>query len=141
MLITTDVLEQMVQAAMAECPREACGILTAGHEPWVYNIYYRMENLAPDPTKYFWLDGPAVMRAIEAWGPEHVAIWHSHLDTPATPSREDVLIMEQVKVPMVIVSLRPEVPQVIMYELTTETGAPWPRVATKYRVPIQVKMA
>ncbi len=80
----------IIAHAEAEWPNECCGLLTGrnsraervvrgtniDHSPYTYRM---------DPQEQF-----AAFKAMEADGRELVAIYHSHPQTPAYPSKTDV---------------------------------------------------
>lgn len=72
----------------------------------------RQEVCLSDDSPYQW----GGLRPQDAY-----MLWHSHPRTWAMPSPEDVILMRQTRVPMVIVSLVPTVPQVCVYILDEET--------------------
>jgi proteasome lid subunit RPN8/RPN11 len=80
----------VIEHARAERPNEACGLL-GGREGRVEKVY-PLVNAEQSPVRY--LAEPQTqldaMLEIEAQSREIVAIYHSHVDTPAHPSPIDV---------------------------------------------------
>ena len=104
--ISADIFKQMVAQAQAEAPVEACGIL-AGRDNKVEKLY-KMTNV-DNSSDHFMME-PAeqfkVVKAIRSAGLEMLAIYHSHPETPARPSAEDIRLALTPDVIYVIVSLQ-----------------------------------
>ena len=100
-----DIYAQMVAQARAEAPVEACGIL-AGTDGKVKQLY-KMTN-ADAASDHFMMDPAeqfAVVKDIRSAGLEMLAIYHSHPESPARPSAEDIRLALTPDVIYVIVSL------------------------------------
>jgi len=104
--IPNHIFERMVEQARSEAPIEACGIL-AGKEGKVEKIY-KMTNtnrssdhFMMEPKEQF-----AVVKDIRSSGLEMLAIYHSHPETPARPSAEDIQLALTPDVIYVIISLQ-----------------------------------
>ena len=103
--IPSDIYAQMVAQARAEVPIEACGIL-AGTDGKVEKLY-RMAN-ADAASDHFMMEPAeqfAVVKDIRSAGLEMLAIYHSHPESPARPSAEDIRLALTPGVIYVIVSL------------------------------------
>lgn len=104
--ISADIFKQMVAQAKAETPVEACGIL-AGRDNKVEKLY-KMTNV-DNSSDHFMME-PAeqfkVVKDIRSAGLEMLAIYHSHPDSPARPSDEDIRLALTPDVIYVIVSLQ-----------------------------------
>lgn len=104
--IPKEIYEQMLEQALAEAPIEACGIL-AGKEQRIEKFYpmtnhdQSRDHFMMEPKEQF-----AVVKDIRAAGLEMLAIYHSHPQTPARPSAEDMKLALTPEVIYVIVSLR-----------------------------------
>ncbi len=104
--IPRDILDAMVAQARAELPNEACGLL-AGRSPRVEKRYQMTntnqsgEHFMMAPDEQF-----AAVKAIRAAGLEMLAIYHSHPETPARPSNEDIRLALTPGVAHVIISLQ-----------------------------------
>jgi proteasome lid subunit RPN8/RPN11 len=108
--IPGDIFEQMVQQAKAEAPIEACGIL-AGRDGQVEKLYQMInidqshDHFMMEPQEQF-----KVVKDIRAAGLEMLAIYHSHPETPARPSAEDIRLALTPSAIYVIVSLKDSEP-------------------------------
>lgn len=100
------VFEQMLEQAKAQVPIEVCGIL-AGNDSKVEKLY-KMTN-ADNSSNHFMMEPKeqfAVVKDIRSAGLEMLAIYHSHPETPARPSAEDIRLALTPDVIYVIVSLQ-----------------------------------
>ncbi|MDD5135032.1 MAG: M67 family metallopeptidase [Phycisphaerae bacterium] len=104
--IPSNIFEQMLQQAKAEAPIEACGIL-AGRDGQVKKLY-KMTNA--DQSSGHFMMAPVeqfkVVKDVRAAGLEMLAIYHSHPESPARPSQEDIRLALMPDVVYVIVSLQ-----------------------------------
>ncbi|MBA7679957.1 CysO-cysteine peptidase [subsurface metagenome] len=104
--IPSNIFGRMVEQAKAEAPVEACGIL-AGGDGKVEKIY-KMTN-ADKSCDHFMMEPKeqfTVVKDIRSAGLEMLAIYHSHPETPAGPSAEDIRLALTPDVIYVIVSLQ-----------------------------------
>lgn len=104
--IPKDILDAMIEQAKADAPIEACGIL-AGCESRAQK-YYKMKN--EDQSGEHFMMEPAeqfsMAKEIRAAGLDMLAIYHSHPQTPARPSDEDIRLALTPNVMHVILSLQ-----------------------------------
>ena len=104
--IPNNIFEQMLAQAKAEAPVEACGIL-AGKDGEVERLY---EMTNSDKSSDHFMMTPEeqfkVVKNIRSDGLEMLAIYHSHPETPARPSAEDIRLALTPDVIYVIVSLQ-----------------------------------
>ncbi|HYX84811.1 MAG TPA: M67 family metallopeptidase [Gaiellales bacterium] len=89
MVIPAAVRDEIVAHAHAGLPNEACGILAG-----VGDRVERFHAAEPDePSPFYYRidsrDQIRIMNAIEDDGMELVGIYHSHVSSPAYPSRTD----------------------------------------------------
>ncbi len=104
--IPTNIFEQMVAQAKALAPIEACGIL-AGKDNKAEKLFEmtnadnRSDHFMMEPKEQF-----AVVEDIRSAGLEMLAIYHSHPETLARPSAEDIRLALTPDVIYVIVSLQ-----------------------------------
>lgn len=107
MIYLTKVLsEQIIKHARRELPNEACGIL-AGKNKSVEKVY-EMTNVEKTPATYFMeaKEQLEVMKEIRNLDLEMVGIYHSHVASPAYPSRHDLELAFYSEASYVIISLQ-----------------------------------
>jgi proteasome lid subunit RPN8/RPN11 len=108
--IPNDIYEQILQQAINEKPVESCGIL-AGRNGRVKK-FYPMTN--SDQSRYHYMMVPQeqfrVAKDIRLSGLKMLAVYHSHPETPARLSNEDVRLALTANVVYVIVSLQNKEP-------------------------------
>ena len=116
--IPADIFEQMVNQAEADAPIEACGIL-AGTESVVQKLYKMTntnqsnEHFMMSPEEQF-----AVVKEIRSAGLEMLAIYHSHPESPARPSEEDIRLAFTPNILHVIISVQvPDKPDVKAFKI------------------------
>lgn len=104
--IPNEIYGKMLQQTKAEAPLEACGIL-AGQNGQVKR-FYPMTNADQSNDHYMMVPKEQfeVVKDIRASGLEMLAIYHSHPETPARPSKEDLRLALTPDVIYVIVSLQ-----------------------------------
>jgi proteasome lid subunit RPN8/RPN11 len=121
--IPNSIFTEMLQQAKAEAPIEACGIL-AGRDHQVERLY-KMENT--DNSEDHFLMAPAeqfvVVKDIRSASLEMLAIYHSHPETSARPSEEDIRLALTQNVIYVILSLKDFVNPDIKGFLIKDTSA------------------
>ena len=107
-------------------PLETCGIL--GGQDGVVSEFYPMtntdqsrEHLLMDPKEQF-----AVVKDLRAKGKGMVAIYHSHPDTLARPSEEDIRLAKTPGVATVILSLVGPEPVLKSFRIFAGMSAPEP---------------
>ena len=104
--IPTNIFERMVAQAKALAPIEACGIL-AGKDNKAEKLFEmtnadnRSDHFMMEPKEQF-----AVVKDIRSAGLEMLAIYHSHPETLAGPSAEDIRLALTPDVIYIIVSLQ-----------------------------------
>ena len=104
--IPNNIFEQMLRQARAQVPIEACGILAG--KAGVVEKFYKMTN-ADASSDHFMMEPEEQFRMVKdirAAGLEMLAIYHSHPQTPARLSTEDVRLAFTPDVVYVIVSLQ-----------------------------------
>lgn len=103
--IPENIHQALLARAQSGFPLEVCGIL--GGNGGVVTSHYPMtntdasnEHFMMDPKEQF-----AVVKALRASGEEMLVIYHSHPETPARPSQEDIRLALTPNVCHLIVSL------------------------------------
>jgi len=104
--IPADIFRQMAEQAKEAAPIEACGILAGGDNK--VEKLYKMTNADKSSTHFMMKPKEqfAVAKDIRAEDLEMLAIYHSHPETPARPSPEDIRLAFMPDVIYVIISLQ-----------------------------------
>lgn len=109
--IPREILESVVTQAREGFPLEVCGMMggigtrVTTRYPMT-NTDASNEHFTMDPKEQF-----AVVKAMRAAGEEMLVIYHSHPESPARPSQEDIRLALTPNVHHLIVSLeRPDEP-------------------------------
>lgn len=111
------VYEKIIEHARREMPLEACGYL-GGNERTVLEVYSLTnidksgEHFSFDPKEQF----EAVL-AMRKKKQRAVAVYHSHPETPARPSQEDIRLAFDPEIIHVIVSLAAAEPEVRAFRI------------------------
>ncbi len=122
--IGSDIFEQMVEYAQEKVPIEACGIL-AGKAGKVEKLY-KMTNIDNSGTHFMMepREQFGVVKDMRSCGLEMMAIYHSHPETLARPSAEDIRLALTPGVLYIIVSLQePAKPQIRGFTIKDEVVA------------------
>lgn len=111
--IVTDIFEH----AHNGLPEEICGYLVgSGREVikcyHLTNIDHSPEHFSFDPAEQF-----QVVREARKAGLEILANFHSHPETPARPSEEDIRLAFDPEISYVIVSLAQDIPDIKSYRI------------------------
>ena len=117
--IAPEVYSQLVLAAKAEAPNEACGLL-AGKDRTVTR-YYKMTNADASPDHFTMIPEEqfAAVKDMRKSGVRMLAIWHSHPASPARMSDEDMKLAFTPDTVYVILSLAtPDAPSLRGYQIT-----------------------
>jgi len=103
--MTETVLAELIEHARRDAPLEACGYL--GGKDGIITVCYPMKNIdssgehfSLDPEEQF-----SVFRDIRKNNKTLAAVYHSHPDSPARPSVEDIRLAYDPDIHYVIVSL------------------------------------
>jgi proteasome lid subunit RPN8/RPN11 len=111
------IIKALIEQAQNELPNEACGLL-AGKEGTVEKRYV-MTNVDHSPEHFSF--SPAeqfqVVRSTRKEGLEVIANYHSHPETPARPSEEDIRLAYDPDILYLIVSLASEQPTVKAFQI------------------------
>ena len=124
--IPQPIIEAIISHARKDFPLEACGIL--GGTGGVVSEQYAMANT--DQSNEHYMMAPkeqfAVIKDLRNKGKQMLAIYHSHPETPARPSAEDIRLALTPDVSYLIVSLAGEAADVKSYRIEGGIVAPEP---------------
>jgi proteasome lid subunit RPN8/RPN11 len=104
--IPQEILDGLAAHALRELPNEACGLLAGNGSAVV--AHYPMANVDRSP-EHFSLDPKEqfrVLREARSHGWQIVASYHSHPQTPARPSEEDIRLAFDPDTVYIILSLQ-----------------------------------
>jgi proteasome lid subunit RPN8/RPN11 len=115
--IKRDVLEKIIAHAKADLPNEACGYL-AGNDNTITlsyqltNIDHSPEHFSFDPAEQF-----KTVKDVRNKGLQIIANYHSHPETPARPSQEDIRLAYDPAIFYFIISLAQNEPVVKAFRI------------------------
>lgn len=115
--ISRQIINDIINHARLGLPEEVCGYL-AGNEREITrqfkltNVDHSNEHFSFDPAEQF-----HVVREARKAGLEILANYHSHPETPARPSQEDIRLAFDPNISYVIVSLAAEVPEIKSFRI------------------------
>ena len=104
--LSKEKARELVEHSKREFPNEACGIL-AGKNNIVTKVY-KMKNASEAPATCYFMNPREqfqVFKEMRSAGIEMLAIYHSHVATPAYPSPRDVKMAYYPEASQVIISL------------------------------------
>ncbi|KAB0672362.1 M67 family metallopeptidase [Oryzomonas sagensis] len=133
--IPASVYDDLIAHAREGFPLEVCGIL--GGTDDTVSVIYRMtnsdasnEHFMMEPREQF-----SVVKDLRAKGLSMLAVYHSHPETPARPSQEDIKLALTPLVSYVIISLAdPTDPAVKSYKIHDGNVEPEPIETIKYQI-------
>lgn len=125
--IPADIHDAMLAHCLMDAPLECCGIL-GGVSPHV-ELFYPLANADASETRYN-ADPRDIIRALQdmrAREAELLAIYHSHPQWPAVPSKADLALNYYEETPRIIVSLLTSPPKVRVWRLRPDSfeELPW----------------
>ncbi|MDH5719623.1 MAG: M67 family metallopeptidase [Spirochaetia bacterium] len=103
--INKKIAERLFEQAKEGLPNEVCGYL-AGKDGEVHE-HYELENIDKSP-EHFSMNPKEQFRAVKdarEKGYEILSCYHSHPETPARPSEEDIKLAYDSKIIYLIISL------------------------------------
>ncbi|MFW8600432.1 Mov34/MPN/PAD-1 family protein [Desulfobacterota bacterium M19] len=105
MILNQKVLDAIIAHARRGLPHEVCGYLAGGEEE--ITRHYELTNLdkAADHFTMIPEEQFAVIKETRREGLTIKAVYHSHPDTPARPSAEDIKLAYDPDISYVIISL------------------------------------
>jgi [CysO sulfur-carrier protein]-S-L-cysteine hydrolase len=117
LIIPKEIIDEIIEQAKNGLPEEICGYL-AGNDRKVTrrfpltNVDHSPEHFSFDPAEQF----KTVKEARNA-DLEILANYHSHPETPARPSQEDIRLAFDPTISYVIVSLAAELPDIKSFRI------------------------
>lgn len=115
--VTRQVLKAVITHSHRELPHESCGYLAGEHGILVR--HYEMTNLdkaadhfSMEPKEQF-----AAIKDMRNRGLKMMAVYHSHPETPARPSKEDIRLAYDPEISYVIVSMAGLKPDVQSFQI------------------------
>jgi [CysO sulfur-carrier protein]-S-L-cysteine hydrolase len=118
--IPRTIYDNIISHAREGFPLEVCGIL--GGRDGLVSAIYRMTN-TDQSNEHFMMEPKeqfAVIKELRAKGEEMLVIYHSHPETPARPSGEDIRLALTPNVSYAIVSLAdPDLPVFNSFRIST----------------------
>lgn len=99
------VLDAMMEHGRRQAPNEACGYLAAKEDLICRHFELTNTDAAPDHFRMDPAEQFAAIRRMREQGLRPAAVYHSHPETPARPSAEDIRLAHDPETVSVIVSL------------------------------------
>ncbi len=117
LIISQQIIDQLFNHAKKGLPEEVCGYLSGvGREVTKHfeltNIDHSFEHFSFDPAEQF-----QVVREVRKSGEIILANYHSHPETPARPSIEDIRLAFDPEISYVIISLAAEIPDIKSFRI------------------------
>lgn len=117
LIISQQIIDQIIDHAKHGLPEEVCGYLAGTGKDvtrqfQLTNIDHSPEHFSFDPAEQF-----QVVREVRKESLVILANYHSHPETPARPSQEDIRLAYDPEISYVIVSLAAELPDVKSFRI------------------------
>ena len=117
MKITKEIYDGILLHAKKDLPNECCGYL-AGQGDSV-TAAYALKNI-DDSYEHFSFDPEEQFAAIKDMRKKDlvpIAVYHSHPETPARPSKEDIRLAYDSDISYLIISLTRKVPDIKLFKI------------------------
>ena len=124
--INQDIIDRIVAHGRTEAPFEACGYLA--EKDGIIIQHFELTNIDKSPV-HFSMDPAeqfAVVKECRNQGLKICAVYHTHPETPARPSKEDIKLAYDPSVSYVIVSLAEEDPNIKSFNIQKGIVEPEP---------------
>ena len=121
LVLSTEIEAKLIEHANSLNPIESCGYL-AGKDN-VITSFYPMTNIDNSP-EHFSFDPKeqfSVVKEVRAKEEKILAVYHSHPETPARLSEEDIKLFNDPDPVYIIVSLKDELPQIKGFKVLKPT--------------------
>ena len=115
--LTRSMYNEIIEHAQSIAPIESCGYLAGKNG--VAEVFYKMTNVDQSP-EHFSFDPKEqfqVVKDARQKGLSLIAVYHSHPETPARLSDEDIRLFNDPDPVYIIVSLKDEVPDMKGYHV------------------------
>ena len=118
MKIPKVIIETILKQAKEEAPLEACGYL-AGNNTQIRK-FYRMKNVDQSPEHYSFdpQEQFNILKEAREKNLDLIAVYHSHPQTPARPSKEDIRLAYDSQISYVIISLLSDPPDIKSFTIS-----------------------
>jgi proteasome lid subunit RPN8/RPN11 len=126
LVLPKPIHDALIAHGRAGFPLETCGLL--GGRDGVVSEFHPMTNL-DQSREHFMMDPKeqfAVAKNLRAKGKAIVAIYHTHPDTPARPSEEDIRLARTPGVSTIILSLAGPQPVLKSFRIFDGASVPEP---------------
>ncbi|GHU64594.1 Mov34/MPN/PAD-1 family protein [Bacteroidia bacterium] len=119
--IPQSIIDGIIAQARNELPNEACGLLVGNENEAVKqfpltNIDHSNEHFSFDPREQF-----GVLKEARSLGLQIIANYHSHPESPARPSEEDIRLAFDPDIIYIILSLQEETPVIKAFSIKNGT--------------------
>jgi len=117
LILPEKVASAIIEQAKKGLPEEVCGYLAGTgdtvcrHYP-LTNTDASGEHFSMDPSEQF-----AAVKEMRSLGLRPLAVYHSHPETPARPSKEDIRLAFDPRISYVIVSLAEKTPIIKSFKI------------------------
>ncbi len=122
--VTRQILEAIINHSQRELPNESCGYLASKNGTLVK--HYEMTNM-DKAADHFTMDPKEQFAAIKDMRSQELklaAVYHSHPETPARPSEEDIRLAYDPEISYFIISMIGTEPDVKSFQI--RNGAVFP---------------
>jgi len=122
MKIPKDIYEQIILHAQKDLPNEACGYLAGENK--IVSKAYAIKNI-DQSHEHFSFDPEEQFAAIKDMRKENlvaIAVYHSHPETPARPSEEDIKLAYDSDIYYLIISLAGEDPDIKSFKIKKKSA-------------------
>lgn len=118
--LTKSVLDRMVKHCQSELPNEACGYLAQSDS--IIDSIYPMTNIdaSPDHFSFDPREQFAVVKQVRAAKQRLAVVYHSHPETPARLSAEDLKLLNDPNMVYIIVSMVSNPPVVKAFKINKD---------------------
>ena len=117
LVINQSVYDEIVAHSLELKPIESCGYL-AGKDLNIERLY-KMVNIDNEPDHFSFepKEQFSVVKDARQSGFDLIAVYHSHPESPARPSQEDLRLLKDPNMIYVIISLMTEIPDIKAFRL------------------------